>query len=72
MWAASTCPSALAESLMSSTAKARAMLDIRLPRVLTNREEKYHAKLRLRSGANEAAQVIAAPRARRSGGRPRR
>ncbi len=48
--AASTCPSAGAESVMSSTAKASAMLAIITPSVLTNRDAKYHAKLRSAQG----------------------
>ena len=55
--AASTCPSAKAESVMSSTAKASAMLAIITPSVLTDRDAKYHAKLGRRRGATASAQV---------------
>jgi hypothetical protein len=59
--AASTCPRADAESVTSRTAKANAMLAIMLPSVLTNRDPKYQAKLRSRSGASDARQVTAPP-----------
>ena len=51
---------------MSRTAKASAMLAIMLPSVLTKREAKYHAKLRLRRGARASDQVtVATSRPRR-------
>jgi hypothetical protein len=46
---------------MSSTAKASAMLAIIPPKVLTKREAKYQAKLRLRRGANDSDHFIDRP-----------
>ncbi len=56
--AASTCPRAAAESVMSSTANASATPAIIEPRVLLKREAKYHAKLAWRSGANDCRQLM--------------
>ena len=49
---------------MSSTAKASAMLAIIPPKVLTRREAKYQAKLRLRRGANDVRPLHRRPPAR--------
>ncbi len=57
--AARTWPSALAEPVRSSTAKVRAIPAIIEPSVLLNREAKYQAKLRSRSGATASRHVIA-------------
>ena len=59
--AASTQPRAVAESVMSRTAKASATPAIMLPRVLTKREAKYHRKFFSRSGAAESFHVTATP-----------
>ncbi len=64
VWAASTQPRTVAESVISSTAKASATLAIMLPRVLTNREAKYQRKFRSRSGATESFHFTLATRPR--------
>ena len=62
--AASTWPSAVAESVISRTANASAMPAIMLPRVLTKRDAKYQRKLRSRSGATESVHFTLATRPR--------
>lgn len=66
--AASTVPSALGESLTSSTAKASATLAMVPPAMLTSREAAYHRKLRSRSGARASRRFTTTASGRR---RPR-
>ena len=60
--AARTCPRAVAESVISSTAKASAMGAMVLPMVLAERDAKYQRKLRSRSGATESVHFTLATR----------
>ena len=62
--AARTCPRAVAESVISSTANASAMGAMVLPTVLAERDAKYQRKLRSRRGATESVHVTPATRPR--------